>query len=208
MNGRLYDIATCRFLSPDPYVQMPDNTQNLNRYSYCLNNPLVYTDPDGEFFLGTIFTEFIEYVKAAGQTVWDFGETIFVDGGLEFWHGGSGDAWAGFNNEFNNSWAKFDPINPGTRFNNAWKIDVGGFKGNLSQIASRWTWELPQTVIGKGYGHLANNIGRVESVGYFDGNNLGNCSCTATSAFAFGFYGNTDFIAIVAKRSSLCWVIF
>jgi len=49
MNGRIYDPALGRFLSPDPYVQMPDNSQNFNRYSYALNNPLVYTDPSGEF---------------------------------------------------------------------------------------------------------------------------------------------------------------
>ncbi|KAF5049258.1 hypothetical protein DSECCO2_441570 [anaerobic digester metagenome] len=49
MNGRIYDPVLGRFLSPDPYVQMPDFTQNFNRYSYCLNNPLVYTDPDGEW---------------------------------------------------------------------------------------------------------------------------------------------------------------
>ncbi|MCQ2065687.1 MAG: FG-GAP-like repeat-containing protein [Bacteroidaceae bacterium] len=48
MNGRMYDPLTVRFLSPDPYVQMPYNPQNFNRYSYCLNNPLLYTDPDGE----------------------------------------------------------------------------------------------------------------------------------------------------------------
>lgn len=29
---------------------MPDFTQNFNRYSYCLNNPLVYINQDGEFF--------------------------------------------------------------------------------------------------------------------------------------------------------------
>ncbi len=51
MNARLYDAALGRFLSPDPYVQMPDFTQNFNRYSYCLNNPLVYIDQDGESFL-------------------------------------------------------------------------------------------------------------------------------------------------------------
>ena len=49
MNGRLYDPVVGRFLSPDNYAQMPDNTQNFNRYSYALNNPLKYTDPDGEF---------------------------------------------------------------------------------------------------------------------------------------------------------------
>ncbi len=49
MNGRMYDAALCRFLSPDPFVQMPDYSQNFNRYSYALNNPLVYTDPSGDF---------------------------------------------------------------------------------------------------------------------------------------------------------------
>lgn len=50
MNARLYDPLLGRFLSPDPYVQMPDNLQNLNRYSYCLNNPLAYVDETGEFW--------------------------------------------------------------------------------------------------------------------------------------------------------------
>lgn len=50
MNGRMYDPLLGRFLSPDPFIQMPENSQNFNRYSYCLNNPLKYTDPSGEFF--------------------------------------------------------------------------------------------------------------------------------------------------------------
>lgn len=50
MNARLYDPVLGRFLSPDPFVQMPDFTQNFNRYSYCLNNPLVYVDENGEFW--------------------------------------------------------------------------------------------------------------------------------------------------------------
>ena len=48
MNGRLYDPQIGRFLSTDNYVQEPWNSQNFNRYSYCLNNPLKYTDPSGE----------------------------------------------------------------------------------------------------------------------------------------------------------------
>ena len=48
-NGRLYDPVLARFLSPDPYLQAPDNLQNHNRYSYALNNPLRYTDPSGEW---------------------------------------------------------------------------------------------------------------------------------------------------------------
>jgi RHS repeat-associated protein len=50
MNGRIYDPLLGRFFSPDPYVQMPEYSQNFNRYSYCLNNPLKYTDPSGELF--------------------------------------------------------------------------------------------------------------------------------------------------------------
>lgn len=49
MNGRLYDPLLGRFLSPDNNVQMPDFSQSFNRYSYAFNNPLIYTDPDGEW---------------------------------------------------------------------------------------------------------------------------------------------------------------
>nr|WP_232212841.1 RHS repeat-associated core domain-containing protein [Capnocytophaga sp. oral taxon 326] len=38
MNARLYDPVLHRFLQPDNYVQDPFNTQNFNRYGYCLNN--------------------------------------------------------------------------------------------------------------------------------------------------------------------------
>lgn len=50
MNGRVYDASLQRFLSADPNIQAPSNTQNHNRYSYVLNNPLKYTDPSGYFF--------------------------------------------------------------------------------------------------------------------------------------------------------------
>ena len=48
MNARLYDPVLGRFLSPDPYVQAPEYSQNFNRYTYGLNNPLRYVDLDGE----------------------------------------------------------------------------------------------------------------------------------------------------------------
>jgi len=51
MNGRFYDPALGLFTSPDNNIQAPDFTQNFNRYTYCLNNPLMYTDPDGDSFL-------------------------------------------------------------------------------------------------------------------------------------------------------------
>jgi len=50
MNGRVQDAVTGRFLSADPYITQPENTQNFNRYSYVLNNPLRYVDPSDLFF--------------------------------------------------------------------------------------------------------------------------------------------------------------
>ncbi len=47
MNGRVYDPLISRFLSPDPFVQAPNIAMGYNRYAYCLNNPLIYTDPSG-----------------------------------------------------------------------------------------------------------------------------------------------------------------
>lgn len=52
MNGRMYDPLMSSFLSVDRYVQSPENSQNFNRYAYCLNNPLKYTDPSGWVMVG------------------------------------------------------------------------------------------------------------------------------------------------------------
>ncbi|MEA1958812.1 MAG: RHS repeat-associated core domain-containing protein [Chloroflexota bacterium] len=46
-NARYYDATIGRFISADTIVQDPANPQSLNRYSYCLNNPLKYIDPSG-----------------------------------------------------------------------------------------------------------------------------------------------------------------
>ena len=55
MNARLYDPVLGRFLSPDPYVQSPESSQNYNRYSYCMNNPLVYKDENGCLIVNIVF---------------------------------------------------------------------------------------------------------------------------------------------------------
>ena len=52
MNGRVYDPQMSSFLSVDAYVQSPENSQSFNRYAYCLNNPLKYTDPSGWVMIG------------------------------------------------------------------------------------------------------------------------------------------------------------
>ena len=47
MNGRAYDYNLGRFLSIDPVIQFPENSQSLNPYSYLMNNPMAGTDPTG-----------------------------------------------------------------------------------------------------------------------------------------------------------------
>ncbi|MFN5919837.1 MAG: RHS repeat-associated core domain-containing protein, partial [Bacteroidota bacterium] len=54
MNARMYDPVTRRVISPDNYIQAPDNTQSFNRYSYCFNSPLKYTDPSGDIVVESI----------------------------------------------------------------------------------------------------------------------------------------------------------
>lgn len=74
MNGRLYDPLLARFLSPDNYVQAPDFTQSFNRYSYCLNNPLKYTDPSGEiwnFVIGAVIGGVINWAANGAEFSWE-----------------------------------------------------------------------------------------------------------------------------------------
>jgi RHS repeat-associated protein len=70
-NGRLYDPILGRFLSADPNVQDPTNSQSLNRYSYCLNNPLAYTDPTGFFSFKHLFHDI-------GKAIHDIFKNQFV----------------------------------------------------------------------------------------------------------------------------------
>ena len=69
MNGRLYDPKLRRFLQPDNNIQDPFNTQNYNRYSYVLNNPLKYNDPSGESWnvlFGYLFAAYVKGAYASG----------------------------------------------------------------------------------------------------------------------------------------------
>ena len=59
MNGRMYDPVIGRMLSPDIAIQDEYNPQAYNRYTYCFNNPLRFTDPSGYFV--TIPPEFEKY---------------------------------------------------------------------------------------------------------------------------------------------------
>jgi RHS repeat-associated protein len=77
MNGRLYDPQNGRMLNVDPVLQAPLNSQNYNKYSYCLNNPLKYTDPSGySIFDGIDFGGF--FAGLAGAKGGQYGRSNYT----------------------------------------------------------------------------------------------------------------------------------
>lgn len=53
VNARYYDSTMARFLTEDTYRGSLTDPLSLNRYTYCHNNPLRYTDPSGHFVFST-----------------------------------------------------------------------------------------------------------------------------------------------------------
>ena len=95
MTGRLYDPKLGMFISPDPFIQTPELSLNYNRYSYCLNNPLKYSDPTGNFIFSILASYFCPPLVPIAVGI-DYGwmsggmKTSMIDG-MSFWDG----AWRG-----------------------------------------------------------------------------------------------------------------
>ena len=172
MNARLYDPVLGRFAGMDPYVQMPDFTQNYNRYAYALNNPLLYTDPTGEKMKWWGWVLSAAAVAMGSIDPASVGTSVgimlpavkptlsAIDGTVAV----VSSAWK-------------EPGWSGERLKNHFKIWGGGFKldenqkpgKKLGQLLSRWTWEYPQTYVGQTYSYGRNLFGKVDRVEYFGG---------------------------------------
>ena len=83
MNGRLYDPVLGRMFSPDNFIQDASSSQSYNRYTYCNNNPLKYTDPSGNYYYLNPNTDKYEWVSFGGGS------------GIPSWSGLSGGPAAG-----------------------------------------------------------------------------------------------------------------
>ena len=125
MDARLYDPVLGRFLSPDPYVQDPTLPQNFNRYSYCLNNPLLYRDPSGEFFLIDDFI--IGFFKGFCNAIFK-GKNIFKT------------SWNYGIKHLSNNFKMWVGLFSTDSNKNFW--------GRSWELFSRFTWQLHQTALG------------------------------------------------------------
>lgn len=130
MNARLYDPLLGRFLSPDPYVQAPDFTQNFNRYSYALNNPLRYTDESGEFVFSMFLGPVGAVIDAAcwGALIGGASYTInvaFSDGAFSNWN-----------------WSDFGKAAGWGAVSGAVSFGIGEFCGALSGVVGELGTEL------------------------------------------------------------------
>ena len=80
--ARYYDPNIGRFISADSLVPDINNPQALNRYSYCLNNPLKYTDPTGHFW--EIFSVLLRVFDIV-STGYDAGSCATDPTNQEYW---------------------------------------------------------------------------------------------------------------------------
>ncbi|OQB24682.1 MAG: tRNA(Glu)-specific nuclease WapA precursor [Firmicutes bacterium ADurb.Bin182] len=74
LNARMYDPITARFLQEDTYKGQYNDPLSLNLYTYCHNEPLMYSDPTGHarFSLKDIINAFLEKAKSLLRKADDF----------------------------------------------------------------------------------------------------------------------------------------
>jgi RHS repeat-associated protein len=87
--ARYYDPVPPRFIQPDPIIQNVYNPQNLNRYSYVLNNPYKYVDYKGHWALNVQFGGSGGGGPWAGSGSINFGFSFNADEGLNLGFFGS-----------------------------------------------------------------------------------------------------------------------
>lgn len=193
MNGRMYDPLQGLFLSPDNYVQSPSNPQNFNRYSYCLNNPLKYTDPTGDkISRRKVFSYLVLAPILPPGTI----TAVATHSAARAVHSAINGAIAGII-KGTNVWdeAKNKAIN-------SIKIDLGLFNVNENLppslngllLTSRLTGEIRQTILGNWIAHTRNDLDLVSDVSYSNGATLVNKKCAKDHRWGFtlGSYINSQ----------------
>jgi hypothetical protein len=87
LRARYYAPEQGRFTTRDPFPGVASSPASLHPYLYVLNNPLIYTDPDGEFgLLAAIAIGALAGAAIGG--LWNYGTQIYenmTQCGMGFW---------------------------------------------------------------------------------------------------------------------------
>lgn len=78
-DARLCDPTLGQFIMADTIVPDMFNPQSLNRYAYCLNNPLRYVDLSGHFFgdaIGSAVGAIGDAISNAGDAISNLGNSL------------------------------------------------------------------------------------------------------------------------------------
>ena len=171
LKSRYYDPQTCRFISVDNLNYLnPSVANGLNLWVYCLNNPIMMIDPDGDmptwlkWLIGAL-------IIAAAVAV-----TIVT-------YGAAGVAIAGF---LGVSAATLQTIAVGALIGGAVGATVGLFSGGLTYNEGSFSWDWDAAADGFMWGSITGTVSGAI------GGALGNVGHSLTKFGAFGkmaYYG-------------------
>ena len=166
MNARLYDPVKKIFLTPDNILQDPYNPQNYNKFGYCLNNPLKYTDPSGNvipalLFVGVGVSAFISGLFYVAQNAYNQQGFDWGGLGLSILQGAvSGAAAYGIGSAFTTASVVAALGKTGTIFAQAAAHGLsqatisGIFKGDFSNFGSDFAAGAVSSLVGSGISKL------------------------------------------------------
>ncbi|WP_312371273.1 RHS repeat-associated core domain-containing protein, partial [Lachnoclostridium sp.] len=78
LNARYYDSSIARFISEDSYTGKRNDPLTLNLYTYCSNEPIMYTDPTGHWTVAVhgndtyniAYKAFTDYIKDKSDEIY------------------------------------------------------------------------------------------------------------------------------------------
>lgn len=155
-NARMYDPKTARFLQEDTFSGDPNDPLSLNRYTYCVNNPLVYHDSTGHWpnwsgFFSGIKDSWNSFTSSCGSVVNNFSS-----------------AWNTMSNSFNNAWN-----NTVSNISTAMNSTINTWNSALNSTTSTWGNAFNKTT--DAFGSAWNNsISTIDSMKNSIGNSLTN----------------------------------
>jgi uncharacterized protein (TIGR02594 family) len=203
-------------------IQSPDNAQSWNPYSYCLNNPLTYTDPTGMMswrqVLGTVFAIVATVFAPEGAGFWYSVFVGAVAGGISTgtWQGAlygafSAGLFYGIGNYFQNAqWAQATNGNNAFGSGLTWggygaKVLAHGIAGGVMNVlyggkfGSGFAAAGFTEAVSPGLGHIDNDFaqGFVASIvggtaSVLTGGKFANGAMTAAFSYAFNHWMHDD----------------